>query len=105
MSGEKLIQAAKIWLPCTKYVVSAGLLWYISEYMVEISNYEKMSASVEKCNLKYEIMASTFNLNETENNFCCLYLITHLIDIYDTFFVFVFVFFLQRKEICFNVKY
>ena len=25
--AEKLIQAANIWLSCTKYVISAGLLW------------------------------------------------------------------------------
>ena len=24
------IKTTHIWLPCTKYVVSAGLLWYIS---------------------------------------------------------------------------
>ena len=29
-SREKLIQTANIWLPGTKYVVSAVLLWYIS---------------------------------------------------------------------------
>ena len=30
MPGEKLIQAAKIWLFCTKYDISAGLLWWIT---------------------------------------------------------------------------
>ena len=30
MPGEKLIQAANIWLSCTKYAISAGLLWWIS---------------------------------------------------------------------------
>ena len=30
MPGEKLIQAVNIWLSCTKYVISAGLLWWIS---------------------------------------------------------------------------
>ena len=30
MPGEKLIQTANIWLFCTEYVISAGLLWWIS---------------------------------------------------------------------------
>ena len=31
MPGEKLIQTANNWLPCTKYLVCAGLLWYIRD--------------------------------------------------------------------------
>ena len=30
MPGEKLIRTANIWLSCTNYVISAGLLWWIS---------------------------------------------------------------------------
>ena len=30
MPGEKFIQTSNIWLSCTEYVISAGLLWWIS---------------------------------------------------------------------------
>ena len=61
MLGKKLIQSANIWLPCTNYVFSAGLLWYISKGIAGVSKYAKIWTSVEKkWNFKYEIMASTF---------------------------------------------
>ena len=40
MPGEKLIQTANIWLSCTKYIISAGLLWWIS--LVHIGRVSKL---------------------------------------------------------------
>ena len=48
MPGEKLIQATYIWLFCTKYVISAGLLWWISLLHRRGLKTAKISASVEK---------------------------------------------------------
>ena len=53
MPGEKLIQAVNIWLSCTKYVISAGLLWWISLVHRRGLSTAKISASVEK--MKIEI--------------------------------------------------
>ena len=41
MPGEKLIQTANIWLSCTKYVISAGLLWWISLVYRRVSKLQK----------------------------------------------------------------
>ena len=61
MPGEKLIQTGNIWLSCTEYVISAGLLWWISLVHRRGLYTAKISASVKKkWNLEYEIMASTF---------------------------------------------
>ena len=48
MPGEKLIQTANIWLSCTKYAISAGLLWWISLVHRRGLLTAKISASVEK---------------------------------------------------------
>ena len=48
MPGEKLIQTANIWLSCTNYVISAGLLWWISLVHRRGLKTAKTSASVEK---------------------------------------------------------
>ena len=48
MPGEKLIQTANIWLSCTNYVISAGLLWWISLVHRRGLKTAKISASVEK---------------------------------------------------------
>ena len=58
-----IIQTANIWLSSTEYVISAGLLWLISNYIGGVSKYAKISASMgKKWNLKCEIVASTFNI-------------------------------------------
>ena len=44
---KKMFQTANIWLFFIKYVISAGLLWWISWYIGEVSDYSKISASVE----------------------------------------------------------
>ena len=41
MPGEKLIQIANIWLSCTNYVISAGLLWWISSAHRRVSKLQK----------------------------------------------------------------
>ena len=52
MPGEKLIQTANIpldiWLSCTEYVISVGLLWWISLVHKRVLKTAKISASVEK---------------------------------------------------------
>ena len=48
MPGEKLIQTANIWLSCTKYDISAGLLWWICLVHRRGLLNAKISASVEK---------------------------------------------------------
>ena len=48
MPGEKLIQTANIWLSCTKYVIFAGLLWWISSVHRRVLSTAKIEASVEK---------------------------------------------------------
>ena len=48
MPGEKLIQTVNIWLSCTKYVISAGLLWWISLVHRRGLSSANISASVEK---------------------------------------------------------
>ena len=48
MPGEKLIQTANIWLSCTKYFISAGLLWWISSVHRWGLWTVKISASVKK---------------------------------------------------------
>ena len=48
MPGEKLIQSANIWLSCTNYVISAGLLWWISLVHRRGLQTAKILASVEK---------------------------------------------------------
>ena len=64
MPGEKLIQTANIWLSCTNYVISAGLLWWIGLVQRRGLKTVKISASVEKkWKLKYGIVASAFKLD------------------------------------------
>ena len=60
MPRQKLFAIANLstCLPCTKYVVSAGLLWYITNYMGVVSKWattttKKVSTSMEK--LKFKI--------------------------------------------------
>ena len=48
MPSEKLIQNANIWLYCTNYVISAGLLWWVSLVHRRGLKTAKISASVEK---------------------------------------------------------
>ena len=49
MPGEKLIQTANIWLSCTKYVISAGLLWWISlVHRRGLKTVKILALSVEK---------------------------------------------------------
>ena len=48
MPGEKLIQSANIWLSCTNYAISAGLLWWISLVHRRSLQTAKISARVEK---------------------------------------------------------
>ena len=48
MPGEKLIQSANIWLSCTNYAISAGLLWWIILVHRRGLQTAKISASVEK---------------------------------------------------------
>ena len=52
MPGEKLIQTANIWLSCTKYAISAGLLWWISLEHRRGLYTAKISASVEKVKIE-----------------------------------------------------
>ena len=56
MPSEKLIKPANIWLPCTEYVISAGLLWFIS-----LVKKKKNQQVWKKWNFEYKIVASTFN--------------------------------------------
>ena len=46
---KKLIQTANIWLSCTKYVISAGLLYWIS--LVYIGGVSKLQ-NISKCGKK-----------------------------------------------------
>ena len=48
MPGEKLIQTANIWLSCTNYDISAGLLWWIRLVHWRGLKSAKISANVEK---------------------------------------------------------
>ena len=48
MPGEKLIKTANIWLSCTNYVISAGLLWWIILVHMRGLETPKISAIVEK---------------------------------------------------------
>ena len=48
MPGEKLIQTANIWLSCTNYDISSGLLWWISLVHWRGLQTAKILASVEK---------------------------------------------------------
>ena len=48
MPGEKLIQTANIWLSCTNYVISEGLLCWISLVHRRGLKTAEISASVEK---------------------------------------------------------
>ena len=48
MPSEKLIQTANIQLSCTDYVISAGLLWWISLVHRKGLYTAKISASEEK---------------------------------------------------------
>ena len=52
MPGEKLIQTANIWLSCTNYVISAGLLWWVSLVHRRGLKTAKISASVEKVKIE-----------------------------------------------------
>ena len=52
MPGEKLIQTANTWLSCTKYAISAGLLWLISLVHRRGLYTAKISASVEKVKIE-----------------------------------------------------
>ena len=47
MPGEKLIQTANIWLSYTNYVISAGLLWWISLVHMRGLKTAKISARVK----------------------------------------------------------
>ena len=63
MPGEKLIQSANIWLFCTNYVISEGLLWWIKFSTQKGSqNCKNISKGGKKWKLKYGIVASTFNI-------------------------------------------
>ena len=65
MPGGKLIHTANIWLPCTEYVISAGLLWWIGLSVIGgFSKVQKYQQVWKKWNLENEIVASTFNLQE-----------------------------------------
>ena len=48
MPSKKINQTANIWLSCTNYVISAGLLWWISLVHRRGLKTAKISASVEK---------------------------------------------------------
>ena len=48
MPAEKLTQMANIWLSCTEYVISAGLLWWISLVQMRGFYCAKISASAGK---------------------------------------------------------
>ena len=79
MLGKNLIQTANMWLPCTEYVISAGLLLWISLEHLRGLQTAKISASVEKSEI-YEIMASTFKYLVY---FCLLHNITWAIMMLD----------------------
>ena len=51
MPGKKLIKTVNIWLSSTKYVISAGLLWWISLVHMRCLSTAK-SASVEKVKIE-----------------------------------------------------
>ena len=48
MPGGKLIQTANIWLSFVEFVISVGMLWWISSVHRGEIKTAKISASVEK---------------------------------------------------------
>ena len=60
MPGEKLIQTANIWLSCTKYAISAELLWWVSLVHGGVSKLQKYQQVWKKWKFKCGIVASAF---------------------------------------------
>ena len=64
--GEKLIQTANIWLSCTNYVISAGLLWWISSVYIggvsKLQKYQKVWKKVKIETCAHALYLTTRNL-------------------------------------------
>ena len=63
MPGKKLIKTANISLSFTKYVISAGLLWWISLVYIEVSKLQKYQQVCKKWNLNIELWPAPLKFN------------------------------------------
>ena len=80
INAWRKICIANIWLSCTEYAISAGLLCWIGLVHMGVSKLQKYQQLIEcgkKWHLKYEIMACTFNspkkVNEIQPNLIKMY--------------------------------